>query len=235
MFNVRALTLSVLSIWMLALTACGSLGAAPQLLPTSAPTSEPTAVTDQAFVESIDLLMLESFPVQVTAVVRGQLPDACSQIDNVEQTREGNTFQLVFSIERRPDARCALVLTPFEHSLSLDVAGLKAGTYTVTAGGVSATFTLAIDNILQETPAPTPSYQDTTVKYVLALQDVSIRSGPDAAYEEIGQVASGQIALVTGVSVDGRWWRVICPDDTVGNCWVPADPQSTQPTTPPSF
>jgi inhibitor of cysteine peptidase len=38
-------------------------------------------------VESIEVLMLESFPVQVHVIVRGQLPDACSFIEMVEQAR----------------------------------------------------------------------------------------------------------------------------------------------------
>jgi hypothetical protein len=38
---------------------------------------------------------------------------------------------------------------------------------------------------------------------------------------------------VTGVSSDKGWWRVICPDNSVGSCWVTANPQLTQPTTAP--
>jgi len=30
---------------------------------------------------------------------------------------------------------------------------------------------------------------------------------------------------VTGLSVDGNWWRVICPNDTVGNCFIPLGSQ----------
>lgn len=75
--------------------------------------------------------------------------------------------------------------------------------------------------------------QPTSVKYILAKQDVSIRSGPGTQYSVIGSVASGQIAKVTGVSADGNWWRVICPDDTVGSCWVSANSSDTQPTQSP--
>jgi hypothetical protein len=35
------------------------------------------------------------------------------------------------------------------------------------------------------------------------------------------------------MTTDGAWWRVICPDDTVGNCFIIADPNLTQPTTAP--
>lgn len=77
-------------------------------------------------------------------------------------------------------------------------------------------------------PSSIPA-EDTPVKYVLALQNVTLYSGPGEEYEEIGGVFDGQTAQVTGQSVDGDWWRVICPDDTVGDCWVTADPAYTSP------
>jgi uncharacterized protein YgiM (DUF1202 family) len=73
----------------------------------------------------------------------------------------------------------------------------------------------------------------TAVDYVMAQTDVDIRSGPGEGYDVVGWVAGGQIAKVTGASGDKEWWRVICPDDSVGSCWVTAHPQYTQPTTPP--
>lgn len=74
------------------------------------------------------------------------------------------------------------------------------------------------------------SVHSTTVQYILALQDISILSGPSSQQASIGSIASGQIAKVTGISADGKWWRVMCPDDTAGDCWVTADPAYTQPT-----
>lgn len=72
--------------------------------------------------------------------------------------------------------------------------------------------------------------EPTNVKYVLALQNVSMYNGPGKKYNEIGSVAGGQVAKVTGISDNGKWWRVICPNDTVGNCWISADPNLTSPT-----
>jgi hypothetical protein len=85
-----------------------------------------------------------------------------------------------------------------------------------------------------EVPAQdTGTVVETQVRYVLALKDMTIYGGPGMTYEPIGPVFGGQIALVTGVSADESWWRVICPDDTVGDCWVSADPELTEPATPP--
>ena len=78
------------------------------------------------------------------------------------------------------------------------------------------------------TPVDTKAYA-TQVKYVLALQDVRMRSGPGTQFNIIGFIAGGQTAKVTGVNSDGNWWRVICPDNSTGSCWVSAARNLTSP------
>lgn len=73
----------------------------------------------------------------------------------------------------------------------------------------------------------------TPVPTVLAQADVTIYAGPADSYPVIGQVAAGQSARVTGVNRDSTWWRVVCPDDSLGNCWVSGDSSLTQPNVPP--
>jgi hypothetical protein len=63
---------------------------------------------------------------------------------------------------------------------------------------------------------------ETSVQFVRPAENVNIYSLPDLNSAVIGGVAGGQTALVTGASSDGLWWRVVCPDDTIGSCWVPA-------------
>lgn len=85
-------------------------------------------------------------------------------------------------------------------------------------------------------PAPAPQpvggipVTGTQVQFVMANRVVNMRSGPATSYGVIGILAVGQKAKVTGASTDGNWWRVICPDNTVGNCWVSANPELTHPT-----
>jgi inhibitor of cysteine peptidase len=105
-------------------------------------------VTQPAQVTSIDLLLLESFPVQVHAAVKGDFPDACTAIGTATQRREGNTIYVELMTTRPADMACAQVITPFEHNVPLDVAGLPAGTYTVDVNGVTGTFKLDVDNKL---------------------------------------------------------------------------------------
>ena len=71
---------------------------------------------------------------------------------------------------------------------------------------------------------------ETNIKYVMALQDVNIRSGPGTQFRILSYIAEGQTAKVTGVSANRNWWRVICPNDTVSSCWVSALSSLTRPT-----
>ena len=81
-------------------------------------------------------------------------------------------------------------------------------------------------------PPAAEEVPETDVKFVIAQEDVTMYAAPDESADVIGGVFGGQTARVTGVSADGLWWRVICPDDTVGSCWITADPALTQPAAP---
>ena len=94
----------------------------------------------------------------------------------------------------------------------------------------------AKDGFAQPAPEPVPTVPvdmnayETNVKYVMALQDVNIRSGPGTQFRILSYIAEGQTAKVTGVNANGNWWRVICRDDSVGSCWVSALPSLTRET-----
>ena len=240
MFRSKIFSFATLIIMLAA--SCAPIRSTPSPIVTEDPTQASVAV-----VKSIEILLLESFPLQVNAVLRGDLPDAgCTTIASVNQVREGNTFKLTLVTTTDPLAVCAQVLTPFEEVVSLDVHGLPAGIYTVEAGGIQTTFEFTVDNILptdtneqptlaphENQPTPPGTAQSTDVQYVMAQQDAPIYGGPETQYSTVGNIAAGQTAKVTGVTADGTWWRVICPDGTVSDCWVSADPAWTQPTEPP--
>jgi len=97
-------------------------------------------------VEEIEIVILESFPVQIHVIASGNLPDPCTEISEVLQEREGNTFFVTIKTHRSPGF-CIQVLTPFEEIIPLDVYGLPAGTYTVDVNGLQGTFDLEVDNI----------------------------------------------------------------------------------------
>ncbi|MBA7498083.1 hypothetical protein ES704_00817 [subsurface metagenome] len=103
--------------------------------------------TGLASVDEIDIFILESFPVQVQVIASGNLPDPCTEISEVLQEREGDTFFITIKTYR-PPGFCIQVLAPFEEIIPLEVYELPAGTYTVDVNGIQATFDLEIDNIL---------------------------------------------------------------------------------------
>jgi inhibitor of cysteine peptidase len=108
-----------------------------------------TVIEGPAKVNDIQIVVLESFPVQVNVVVHGEFPDSCTEIGKVTTTREGSIFIVTIITRRASDAVCAQVITPFERVIALDVVGLKKGIYTVEVNGVRDTFELQADNILQ--------------------------------------------------------------------------------------
>jgi len=108
-----------------------------------------TVIENLANVKDIEIIILESFPVQVDVVVHGEFPDTCTEIGKVTTTREGRTFIVTILTRRPADAVCAQVITPFEKVFPLDVVGLEKGIYTVEANNVRDTFELQVDNILQ--------------------------------------------------------------------------------------
>lgn len=97
-----------------------------------------------ALVDGVEIMILESMPVQIMALVRGHLNDTVTVFDIVTQSLEGDTIVVRIHTTRGEDAMGAQVLVPFEQSIRLDIEalGLEPGTYTVDVNGVTTTLTL---------------------------------------------------------------------------------------------
>lgn len=134
----------------------------PAPTPTTPPVTEPAPTPTtaegeeqsqgQAFIESLDVAVLESFPVQVQATVSGNLSDGCTSLEATTVERQGTTFNIILTTSYDTSIVCTQALVPFQETVSLDVQGLPAGTYTVTTGELSETFTLQVDNAPPATP-----------------------------------------------------------------------------------
>ena len=153
---------------------------------------------------------MESFPVQVSVTVSGDLPDGCTPIDQVNQRRDldTRTFWVEITTLRKAGAACTEALVPFGENISLDVYGLPAGTYAVDVNGVTASFTLDVDNVLPEETSPLPQegVKDTPrtapVEDVKVLSDSKIRvrgNLPDGCTEldRVEQTVEGQEIHIT--------------------------------------
>jgi hypothetical protein len=109
--------------------------------------------TFPATVESVDVILRESFPVRVDAIVGGYLPDGCSEMGNVSQQLVGNTFRVNLEARRLKDGdvMCTQAIQNFERTITLDnVVGIAAGEYIVDVNGVQKTFTMDVDNYISD-------------------------------------------------------------------------------------
>ena len=104
---------------------------------------------EDAIIDSLEVLLMESFPVQARVRALGNLPDGCTELHEITVEKEGQEFILTLTT-RRPagDIACTEALVPFEESVSLDIEGLEAGTYSVIAQDEQAAFTLDMDNVI---------------------------------------------------------------------------------------
>lgn len=105
------------------------------------PEGEQIAGSDSLMIERVEVQVLESFPVQVQAVVQGSAPDACTEIGEIRQARDGNTITVTIEAVRPADAICAQVLEPFEQVVPLD-GPFSPGTYVLRVNGVETSFTV---------------------------------------------------------------------------------------------
>ena len=96
-------------------------------------------VSGPAFVEDVEFVFLESYPVQIRAIVRGSLPTPCHELVwNLEPTDGGAEVEIGSAVD--PGAVCAEVLEPFE--VTIDVGSFETGEYTLIVNGESYPFTI---------------------------------------------------------------------------------------------
>jgi len=178
------------------------------LTPTAtAPPDEGEPERGEANIQSVQIMLLESFPVQVHVLARGEHPDGCTHIDEVQSLFSDNNFDVTVSTIRPGGAACTEALVPFEENIALDVLGLEAGSYTVNVNGVTGSFTLDVDNRPQleptipatpeptATPAPDPDSGSISGTVWHDLCSVALGVG-----EEPAVPSEGCITAVDGVS-----------------------------------
>ena len=98
-------------------------------------------------VDNIEVLIMESFPLQVSLSVSGFLSVPCVELLGPAVSYTEGLFQVVLAESTMgPAETCIAVIEPFETRVPLEVAGLPAGTYTVDVNGQQAEFTFDMDN-----------------------------------------------------------------------------------------
>jgi inhibitor of cysteine peptidase len=100
-------------------------------------------------IEKVEVLLLESFPLQVHLKVEGYMPDGCTEVASTEVDKQDHRFEVTIRTSRPTDVLCTEAIEPFEMNIPLDVYGLPAGEYQVDVNGVETSFTFEQDNVPQ--------------------------------------------------------------------------------------
>lgn len=167
--------------------------------PTATPLSEPQY--GLANVESLEIVSGESVPEEVQVRLRGLLPNGCTQIDEIIQQQEGDVFTLAVTTVQEPDLECTEALVPFDETISLDVSGLEAGSYSVRVNDLEGSFNLDTGDQPQDEPSVTPAAAGMDTLSGIVWHDLCAVSGEEA--EEPGP---GCITTADGeIQADGVW------------------------------
>ena len=108
-------------------------------------------IFSDANVEDFDVVLKESFPVQVDLLVKGTLPDSCTELGESSQQLIGDTFKVVLQAKKLKDEDivCAQMIKDFDTVIPLEnVVGISAGEYTVDLNGVQKKFKMDVDNYI---------------------------------------------------------------------------------------
>lgn len=90
------------------------------------------------YVDTVKIIVTETFPVQVFLKVRGMFPELCTVLGKTSQRLKDNRFEVVMYAENylKPGQMCVWQVVIFEKIIPLLVYGLSAGTYEYSLSGV---------------------------------------------------------------------------------------------------
>jgi hypothetical protein len=94
---------------------------------------------DPVYIGSVDLVLAESYPVQVSAVIEGYLPTPCHTLGWALTESEDGLYLDLYSVAD-PTGACAQVLEPF--SEVVDLGSFKTGSYVLYVNGEPYPFTI---------------------------------------------------------------------------------------------
>ncbi len=132
--------------FLLALTSCRS--SEDRLVSaTPIPPVQSGIVRKPASIDNVEILVSDSAPPQVRVKILGFLLNNCSSIEEIKQTRTQDSFKIEILVFDRSGPECGGEPVPFQEFVSLDVAGLAAGSYAAEVNGQIFAFTLQDDHL----------------------------------------------------------------------------------------
>lgn len=130
-----------ITILLLILSSC--LGAQTSDSPPAADDGDMAAgmFKNYTVIEDVDVLILESYPMQLHLQVVGYQPDGCELPVIVEQRREGNEVFVEIYREQSAAMTCPAMIIPYEAKIPLE-GGFESGTYTIHVNDFVKTLTI---------------------------------------------------------------------------------------------
>jgi hypothetical protein len=119
---------------LIAFAACGQEDPANP----ASPTGEPTMSTVKLQVQTVDVLIAESYPPQISAHVTAIIPDSCTKAREPEINRDGSTITVTLIGERPDGVACAQVISTYDKSIPLGT--LAPASYTLHVNNVTKEF-----------------------------------------------------------------------------------------------
>jgi hypothetical protein len=92
-------------------------------------------------IESLEVRVLESFPVQVEVTVTGWIGDGCEADTIIRQNRADDLITLEIYRQLPADAICTMIARQFTETIRLD-SEFSSGIYSLNVNGTLTTFTV---------------------------------------------------------------------------------------------
>jgi len=182
-----------------------------QAQPTPIPPTEVPASTVPATIKSLEILTLAGDAKDVRALVRGELPDGCYQVDAPKVAQEGDRFEIELSGSRPAGATCPASPVEFERVIPLAVAGLEEGEYQVVIGSSKQAFSLSAPEstlVAQEPNPDTPTPEPPSDNPAPTPEP----PGPQPTQQTAGSASAG----ATGCEDKAAFYKdVTIPDNTI--------------------
>jgi hypothetical protein len=140
LFLLAAVLLAGCSTAQTTSTATPASGAAPTAVPAGSPTPDMAGAEIKDMpIDSVEVQIRESQPVQVAVLVTGSLSDKCTTFHEATQVRNGNTIELTITTMRPKDAMCAQMIVTYSNTFPLE-GDFPPGDYIVRVNGVEKSF-----------------------------------------------------------------------------------------------
>jgi hypothetical protein len=131
--------LIVILVFAILVSACGvspNKGNEPVIPPDSQEPSSDNLVRGEVYINEAQLLILESYPVQIMMNVKGDLATPCEMLRvEVASPNDKNEIHVEMYSEVDFKVSCIAQLEPFEENVSIPMAGAADGDYTVWLNG----------------------------------------------------------------------------------------------------